>query len=863
MGTSFTRLAVYLISGMALIVTLNSRAAVLEEVLVTAQKREQSLQDVSAAVSAVGMERLQSGQINNLEDLQSIVPSITLGNDFNMAKVFIRGVGANTSTTGSETGVAVHVDGAVIARAEAQLTSLFDLDRIEVLRGPQGSLYGRNAVGGSINMITAKPTEDIEGYGRVTLGDYNLVNTEGAISGPITDKLLGRLAFKTEDRNGFGVNPVTGNDVDDLKRRMFRAQVKYNYSDDFDVLLSGEYYTQDDASRTLKYRAQAFPTVARLASGGTQSADATPIVTTIGPPPWSVGAGNVVLDNDNDPSFATNPRDIASEVDPATYTETWAITGTVNWHLTDNINLVNITNYRKFEGFITQDLDIAAVQNSLATTAFNATVQRRDVNSRQYSTELQFHYDNDWMNDVLGFFYFNERQRPVDTVGLGPILGQAHTVGVLTDPSTGAFPPIGPTGLSVDGVWVADTPATNPLVPGLLSFAQDLCNIPKYTSGGISGQALPPKRVCIKSDLKTEVWAIFGQANINLGHFSDALANVNLKFGGRYSEEDRSSSNPSTILARNGLGPIIMTTTAGSYNSKTFKDFTPEVGLEWHAVDNMMFYYTYSEGFKAGAGENATPNAATAPLSAIVDPETIQNHEFGLKSTWLDNRLAVNLSGYFYDLQGQQINKTIAGGPAGFGTIFENAAQTSAHGVELEFFAQPTDQFRMNGAISYTHSRYGNFLTTDPLDPRAISTAPDPVIDPATDFDPNLAEVQLAGNPTRNSPNWTANFHAEYDFRDISLPYNGYLTLMGDVSYKDDIFFTEFHRLIEGTKAYTMLDLDLRYTSGNERLTADFWMKNATDEFIASSTFQLATARVIGVTYLPPRTWGLTVGYHF
>jgi len=837
MDTSLTRHVIYFISGMALIVTLNSHAAVLEEVMVTAQKREQSLQDVSAAVSAVNMERLQSAQINNLEDLQAIVPSITLGNDFNMAKIFIRGVGANTSTTGSETGVAVHVDGAVIARAEAQLTSLFDLERIEVLRGPQGSLYGRNAVGGSINMVTAKPTADLEGYGRITLGDYNLVDAEGAISGPITDKLLGRLAFKTEDRNGFGVNPVTGNDVDDLKRKMFRAQVKYNYSDDFDVLLSGEYYTQDDASRALKYRAQAFPTVARLASGGVQ------------------GGG---------PSFATDPRDIASEVDPATYTETWAITGTINWHLNDNINLVNITNYRNFEGFITQDLDLAAVQNSAATTGFNTTVQRRDVNSRQYSTEFQFHYDNDWMNDVLGFFYFNERQRPVDTVGLGPILGQPQTIGALTNPSTGAFPPIGPTGLSVDGVWVADTPATNPLVPGLLSFAQDLCEIPKYTSGGISGKTLPPKRVCIKSDLKTEVWAIFGQANINLGNFSDALANVNLKFGGRYSEEDRSSSNPSEIIARNGVGPVLITTTDGSYNSKTFKDFTPEVGLEWHAADNMMLYYTYSEGFKAGAGENATPNANTAPLSAIVDPETIQNHEFGLKSTWFGNRLAVNLSGYFYDLQGQQINKTIAGGPAGFGTIFENAAQASAHGVELEFFAQPTDVFRLNGAISYTHSRYDDFLTSDPLDPRNIAT-PGPPGFPAdpTGFNPAEPQVQLAGNPTRNSPDWTANFHAEYDFKDLNLPYNGYITLMGDVSYKDDIFFTEFHRLLEGTKAYTLLDLDLRYTSGNERLTADFWIKNATDEFVASSTFQLATARVIGVTYLPPRTWGLTVGYHF
>src|SRR5690606_40353381 len=105
--------------------------AQIEEVIVTAQRREQALQDVGAAVSVINEQRLEMEQIDTLEDLQFAVPSITLGNDFNMAKLFIRGVGANTSTTGSETGVAMHVDGVVISRAEAQLTSLFDLERVE------------------------------------------------------------------------------------------------------------------------------------------------------------------------------------------------------------------------------------------------------------------------------------------------------------------------------------------------------------------------------------------------------------------------------------------------------------------------------------------------------------------------------------------------------------------------------------------------------------------------------------------------------------------------------------------------------------------------------------------------------------
>ena len=827
-----------------------SSAAVLEEIIVTAQKREQSLQDVSAAVSAVSTERLQSAQINNIEDLQTIVPSINLGNDFNMAKLFIRGVGANTSTTGSATGVAMYVDGAYVSRAEAQLTSLFDLERVEVLRGPQGSLYGRNAVGGSINLVTAKPSHEFEGYGRVTAGDYSTVNGEGAVGGPIFDSLLARAAFKVETHSGYGVNPVTGNDVDDLKRAMFRGQLQYLFNDDVDILVSGEYFTQDDASRALKFRSEAFPTVARLRAGGMVGVNGTPLATA-GPA--------VVLIN----GYANNPRDLASEVDPATQTDTWSVTSTINWRLNDKITLSNITNYRDFVGFITQDLDISANRSGPATfggTGFNSTIQRRDIDSEQYSTEFQFKYSSDQINGVLGFFYFHEDQAPVDTIDIGPVLGSV-SLGLLANPATGAFAPISATGLQLDGVNVPATPISQALALGL-------CNTYEYLSGGIGNTAILPKRVCIHSDLKNDAWALFGQFTIGLGQFVSDLDKVSIKLGGRYSSEDVSSANPAIIVARNGIGPILLNTTAGTLTQKSFDSFTPEVGLEWQARDNIMLYYTYSEGFKAGAGENGartiTPPNILDVKSVIVGPEEIQNHEFGVKSDWLDHRLVVNASGFFYDLQGQQINKTISGGAAGFGTIFENAASTEAHGIEVEFLADVSDELRLSGGISWLDSQYVNFLTKDPLDPRNISGGL-AAGNAATDFvAPNgVANIQLAGNPTRDSPEWTTNLHAEYDIKGISLPYDGYLTLMGDLLYKDDVFFTEFHRLLEGQPDYTLLDLNLRYTSGNKKIKADFWVKNVTDELVASSTFQLATARTIGVTYLPPRTFGLTLGYNF
>ena len=797
-------------------------AAELEEVIVTAQKREQSLQDVSVAVTAVGADRLESALINNIEDLQVIVPSVYFGNDFNMAKVTIRGVGANTSTTGSETGVALHVDGAVVSRAEAQLTSLFDLERVEVLRGPQGSLYGRNAVGGSINLITAKPTEELGGYARLSYGDYDYLNFEGAVSGPLgSDRVLGRIAVKSEDRDGFGENPVTGNDVDDLDRKMARAHLQFIVTDDFDVLLSGEYYDQEDASRALKFRRDAFPGVARLTSGGCQP---------VGSPC----------------TYADDQRDLASELDPFTDTETWAVTGTLNWRLSDTFTLTNITNYRELETVIGQDLDLAATANSLATTGFNTTYQRRDVESEQTSTELQLKFESDRLNGVLGFFYMDETQRPVDTVGLDAFFGQAHILPVLADPSIGALVPPFPTGLQIDGVNV-------PAVPVDPLFAAELCNTAEYVSVD-PGNPPAPKRVCIHSDLGTEVYAFFGQVNVTFGDWI-------LKLGGRYSDEERTASNPSIILARNGLGPVLLTTSDGTFNRRTFTDFTPEVGLTWQPNDDLMLYYTYSEGFKAGAGENAAPGAATDFVSIIVEPEEIENHEIGLKSTWLDNRLALNVAAYMYDLEGQQINKTLSGGPAGFSTIFENAAETSAEGVELELFASPTDSFRFSGSVSYLHSRYEDFLTKDPLDPRNVSGGA-PAGDPATDFVPpsGVADVQLADNPTRNSPDWAWNLHGEFDF---GAPGGGVLTLMGDVSFKDDVYFTEFARLVEGQEDYTILDLQLRYQSADGAWTAALWGKNVTDEDVASSTFQLATARVIGVTYMPPRTYGLTVGYRF
>lgn len=771
----------------------------LAEITVTASKRESGVQDLSAAVSAVDADRLLDAQVNNLQDLQAVVPSVNFGSDFNQAKIFIRGVGANTSTTGNATAVALHVDGAVVARAEAQLTSLFDLERVEVLRGPQGTLYGRNATGGSINLITAKPTSEFAGYARFTLGNYDAQTTELAIGGPLTDRLRVRLAAKDENRGGFGINPVTGQDVDNLNRSMARLHVQYDFTDSLDYLLTGEWFRQNDSSGAVHYLRASFPGVARLA-------------------PLGVGG------------YASDPRDLASEIQPGTITNTWATTGTLRYRASDALTFTNITNYRDFRTSLFQDLDLSGTAG-LGTGAYPTTVQERRIDSSQFSNELQVGWQGEHVDVVGGLYYFHERQWPIDNVGLSRRNGLQSNIAKYQ-------------------------------ALGLLDLAYFLCGYQPDTVGGGSA-VIAPKRVCTKSNLGTKAYAAFGETNINLGLLHDSLASLTLKLGGRFSREDVDSQNTSVVIAAGGAGPVINTApqqSGVSYtNERRFKDFTPEAGLTWQPNQNTLVYYTYAEGFKAGSGENA------AFSTTIVDPETMQNHELGVKSTLFQRRLTANLAVYSYDLKDAQLNKTIAGGPTGYTTIFQNAASTKARGVELELAGIAGRRFSWSGGLSYTDATFDDYLTLDPLNPANVAggtpynavTNPDPTAFGA----PGGGTTQLAGNQVRNTPKWAWSLHGEY--RLPLVAFGGGFAITGDVAHRSRVYFSEYEREIESAAGYTMVDAALKFTSGDDKLDVQLWGKNLTDVDRASSTFALATGRLLGATWLPPRTYGLTAAYRF
>lgn len=367
--------------------TPTADSPVIEQIVVTARKREESLSDVSAAISVLGADQLRSAGINDIRDLQKMSPELNVGEVVGLMKVTMRGLGNTSNTRGEDTEVTFYVDGAVVARQEAQSMAMFDLERIEVLRGPQGTLYGRNSTGGTLNLITAKPTEEFTGYVDVSVGNYNLRKIDTALSGPISESVLGRIAVQSISRSGFGTNITTGNDIDDDNRYAARGQLQFDFTDSARLLVSGEYGKENDSSGLFTYF--------------------TPLYI-VGPPaPASQAPKGVGGFSDPD------SRNGAGNIDPELDRETRSITGTFTWDITSNLTLKNIANWRDMDFYLAQDLDLSSVVPPPGTTATVAV----PLKDRHVSDELQLTYSADRFTLIGGLYWFTEKLSGTTFVG--------------------------------------------------------------------------------------------------------------------------------------------------------------------------------------------------------------------------------------------------------------------------------------------------------------------------------------------------------------------------------------------------------------------------------------------------------------
>lgn len=361
-------LAVSTIAGLPSLVA----AQALEEVIVTAQHREESLQDVPIAITAIGAEELRAADISDINAISLRTPGFSMGT-FTPAQpqLYIRGVGSNADGASEDQSVVVFLDGVYLGRTAGQAFDLYDLERIEVLRGPQGTLYGKNAAGGALNIVTQKPSDELEGGVEVSGGDLGYVSTRAKISGPLGENLAGKLSMSYKERDGYVQSVVA--DLDDFNAydsTAVRGQLRATPTDSLELLFTAD-YAQDNR-------------VSPGRSIGTEFLQE-----------------QIVASGPFDPGFYDN----LLEVEPRSDIETWGLSFQANWDI-GNGTLTSITSYRETDANV---LDIA-FSAGFAFQSLASLDNTVDEQGEQFTQELRYALDlNDSVFLQTGVFYLNEQ----------------------------------------------------------------------------------------------------------------------------------------------------------------------------------------------------------------------------------------------------------------------------------------------------------------------------------------------------------------------------------------------------------------------------------------------------------------------
>ncbi|MEX6725687.1 TonB-dependent receptor [Parapedomonas caeni] len=346
----------------------------LDELVVTARRREESLQSVPVAVTALGRNALADMQATSLGDIEAAVPNLALHvGDAQNAVVYLRGVGQIDSLAFADPGVGVYLDDVYLGRAQGAFLDIFDVERVEVLRGPQGTLYGRNTIGGAVKVVTSQPGDDWKLRGGLTLGSYDQFDAQLMASGPLVPgKLYAKAGIAWLSRDGYADNSATGKDDGDKETLAWRTSLVFTPSDSLRLELSGDgSRDHPDTSRT----------PARMTS-------------VFGVP------------------ASTDPFEIDANFNDLNKLAVKGISGKAVWSATDALTLTSITAYR------TMDYDAHLDLDATAADFFGVFVFE---DQKQFSQEFQLSYESDRLNVVTGLYYFREHDETESGI-FGPVI---------------------------------------------------------------------------------------------------------------------------------------------------------------------------------------------------------------------------------------------------------------------------------------------------------------------------------------------------------------------------------------------------------------------------------------------------------
>jgi len=680
------------------------------DIIVTAQRRSESLQRTPVAISYFGGDQLDDTNTQTLRDLAGAAPNVQIprfGATPTTQQIYIRGIGEGDLIYNPK--VAIYIDDFFVSGSVNSLSDLTGIDHIEVLRGPQGTLYGQNSSAGAIRVITLRPDEDFELQADAGYGNYDAKQAHLYVAGPLAEGLAASLTVGHTERDGLVYNATLGKEVNTLDVTTARAKLRYYPADRVDVELAGD-YTWDN-STTTNYSSAFQP-------GG------------------------------------FNPDVSYSGVDPKNESSAGGVSLRANLDLDDNLTFRSLSSYRGF----TQDADYD--NQGTPAVPFNGvpgaplgwnSANFVYYNNRNFTQEFQLNGQFDRLSFASGLFFYRSR----------------------------------------------------------LIFNRHFYN--NFQVG-----TLPREQY---GEQRETSYAAYGQLTYNL---TERLRGT---LGLRVSRQKVDSSYRLTQLDLSEQPTAVLVQTDAEV---AYTRVTPKVGIDFQATPSVLLYATYAQGLNGGGFDTRASNATDA--ATPFKPEIVTTYEGGMKSTFLDRAVRINLAGFYNDFKDFQAGAFV---PATGGQIRGNAGKAHTWGVELESTFRPVTGLEVSANLGYLEAIFDEYI--NPAGPG----------------------TSASGNRFPRAPEWTASLGATYA---VPLPAGG-LKFGADMNYQSASFVDVTNTPDQLSPGVTLYNAFASYTLPDDNWSITGTIRNITDERVTTSGSNTLFTSIH--TYNEPMTYLFSVQYKY
>lgn len=838
------------------------RATTVDDIIVTAQKREQNLQDVPIVVTSLSQEVLEDAGVRDIKDLQILTPGMTVTSTSSEASTTarIRGVGTVGDNPGLESSVGVVIDGVYRSRNSVGFGDLGELQRIEVLKGPQGTLFGKNTSAGVINIITEAPSFTPGFNADLTVGNYGAMAASGSVTGPISDTLAFRLYAGRRVRDGFmeidtGDGPRTNTDDNNQDFGTVRGQLLWLPNDNTSVRFIADYSSRDEycCVGTQIRTGPTYPFVDALSTGTGQR----PPAPGFGPLPFSrTGYAN---------------RDTGQEVED----KGWSVEANFDMpSFLGGSTLTSVSSWRKWTSSLGQDIDYTG-----ADIAYRVQDGDYGFEVENATQEFRLAGATDSLDWLVGAFvtqedigrtdswYFGADYTPFLSFLLSARLNAANPALPISPATIGCYTRPGQTAAGFGGCL-----ATGGMVPAGPTAATG----PGFTVGqGFEDEY----------EQSSTSFALFTN---NTWHVTDAF---DVTLGLRYTMDEKSLRGQQTNTNGNGtacglalsnaaaIGAVLGAATPTilgnfclpwaniAFNNRSISEkfdndeLSGTIKASYRLNPSVLTYVSYARGYKSFGYNLDRVQAGITPVASTLFPsEVVDSYEAGVKMTLLDRTLLLNATYFDQVFEDFQLNTFL-----GTAFVVESIPELTSRGVDADFlWFSPIEGLSFQGGVTWTEAEYGNFVAADLANPS------------------NFPQLSLLPGATASfAPEWSSTLAINFD-RNIRDDVRIGFSLAGK-------YMTEYNTgsdLLPAKQQDAFATLNGRFLIGSadERWTAEFWVQNLTDEEyiqvaynapLQGSAFQ-TTLQPNGTYYNPaldtqtydaflgaPRTYGATLRFKY